>query len=166
VVTTAVCLLMILVDAHAGEEIEESEEAVCEFEGLLDASVAGDDVEDDLSPNLGIGLSVEPAPQIVPDPVPAGHVRMFEEDWSPDDDYVDAEIPDPFAESFRGKKGTPIAPEPEVVSTVEPVDDGFVIDELPDDPFFTPPTSATPPSGPARPGLEPEDDSERAGVRL
>lgn len=171
VVTAAVCMLMLLVDARAGEEVEDSEEAVCEFDGLLDASVAGESVPDDspvgLGVGLGIGLSVEPPPQIVPDTVPAGVAGVFDEDWEPDVDVEDAEIPDPFAESFRGKKGTPI--EPDVAPKVEPVDDGFVIDELPDDPFFAHPSAGaptTPPPVPPHDGRESEDDSEPAGVRL
>ncbi len=179
VATAAACLVMLLVDARAGEELEDGEEeAVCEFDGLLDPAVAGDldaTVEEDPDDSI-IGLSVEPAPQIVPDRVPAGgRVDLDDEDvdWDAEDAFEDAEIPDPFAESFRGKKGTPIAPEPEP-EVVEDVDDEFAIDQLPDDPFFTPP-AATGPAATAPPPVPPpapdgeretEDDDEPAGVRL
>ncbi len=139
IATSAACMIMWLVDARSGEEVEESEEAVCEFDGLLDASVAGDsEVPQDAS-SPAIGLSVELQPQIVPDVEPGLGPEVFEEEWETVEASEAPEIPDPFEESFRGKKGAPIGMEPETTSPREPDIDDFAIDELPDDPFFTPP---------------------------
>jgi hypothetical protein len=177
VVTAAVCLLMLIIDARIGEEVEDSEEAVCEFDGLLDAVVVGESVEDNTPVEMGIGLSIEPAPQIVPDKVPAPP-GVFEVDWVPHETIEDAEIPDPFEESFRGKKGTPIEPDPEVSPTIDAAGGEFAIDQLPDDPFFASPTDSVPPVPPGPPlddrgndrgddrGRESEDDSEPSSVRL
>ena len=152
-ITTVSAVIVLLIDNWIGEKIETVEESVCEFEGFLDSQPDGDAVEADPEVVVELGFPVDSVPVVVPES------RVIVEDsaeegWQGDVAWEPAESPDPISIHPALDESDP--------------GDGFVIDELPDDPFFSKPGPSTPSGPPAELDAErsTEDDSEPSEVRL
>ena len=147
-ITAASALLVLLIDARVGEKVEAVEEPVCEFDGFSESPSNAEGVEDEPETIRELGLSMEFVSGVVPEPKPVAVEGGSDEAWGR------AQLPDPRDDQ----------PAPHAASS----GDDFVIDELPDDPFFSKldPTLNQGPPAEFEGGSPAEDDSEPTEVRL
>jgi len=130
--TAAACLVMHLVDVQAGEEVEEGEDGVCAFTNFAD--------EEELEDEPVVASEAGDA-RVVPSQVILGETESIGLDLADEDEDDDVE---PVIEDEPELPGVPAAGVPEAQPTAGAPDPEleFVIDELPDDPFFNPPADS------------------------